>query len=92
MDDESLHVLHALEVKTRALEYVVLWLLQLQGDDTKNKLRILADSILIQFSSERPGIDKSLADYHQELASALAEIIRLGDVGEWTLRGSSWTH
>ena len=75
MDKETMH---AIEVKIKALEFAVLCLLKIQDDEIKQDLRASADRILIQFSSERPGVPDALADYHRELASTFADLVRRG--------------
>ena len=71
-------LIHSLEVKIKAMEIVMLTLLQIQEEDAKEDLRNLADIIQSQFRSERPGISDGVGHYRHEIADALADIIRCG--------------
>jgi hypothetical protein len=78
--------LQDLEVKFKALELVVLCLLQAQDETTKQELLETARLIESQFHMmSRPGFHDEVSDHRRKLASAFAEIITRGLSGDGSI-------
>lgn len=64
-----------LEVKIKAVELVVMCLLQAQDEDLKRDLLETARKIETKFHMERTGFHDSAEDHRRQLASAFAALI-----------------
>ena len=76
--DERDKLIHEMEVKARAMEFVLLTLIQIQDESVREDLRSAADIIQSQFRSEGLHVSDGVGHYRHEIADAFADIIRRG--------------